>query len=436
VSHPSDESGPEADDGEGVGETPGETDSGSTRRRILQAAGGLGLVGVLGIGGWIRRIDSLGKIRDRTDLISRSSATGGRVSGPSSETVPADMLSAAVQRASERRADTGLQAAVIFDDGTVWHGVAGEADHGDSDPLTHEDHLYIGSITKLFTATLVTRRVQRGATSLSDTVDEWLDLEYADDVTVRMLLNHTSGVPNYTEDLWFGLRYFARPSKRWTPGELVDVVRGKPLNFAPGSRHRYSNSNYVLLGRILERVTGSPYSALVRSLVREELAYDRTYYLDYPDETVIANAYDESIFGFGRQNLTAFRTSMETGAYAAGGILSTAPDIASFVRSVFDGRVLDEDVLSEMRTFVDAPDKDVPAQVEYGLGIRHLRIDDEDLYGHTGTIPGYSAIAMHHDEPRYTIAVIGNVSTIAQAEICGALQRVVLDERYRAIGSE
>jgi D-alanyl-D-alanine carboxypeptidase len=337
---------------------------------------------------------------------------------------------AELQGFSERRSGAGLQAAVIVDDGTVWRGVAGNADHDDDDPLTHDHHLYIGSVTKFLTATLVMRQVQQGIISLSEAIENWFDLEYADNVTVRMLLNHTSGVPNYTEDLWFGVRYFARPTKQWSPGELVDIIRNEPLNFEPGSRHLYSNSNYVLLGRILEQVTGSSYRSLVRNFVGVELDHDRTYYLDYPDDAPIANAYDESIFGLGRQNLTAFRTSMETGAYAAGGILSTASNVAGFLRSVFNGRALEEGALSEMQTFVDAPDEDVPTQVEYGLGIRHLRIEGEDLYGHTGTIPGYSAIAMHHDQPTYTIAVIGNVSTIDQAGICGALQRVVLDEFY------
>ncbi|WP_276302729.1 serine hydrolase domain-containing protein [Halorussus lipolyticus] len=120
------------------------------------------------------------------------------------------MLLAEIQRFSERRSNTGLQAAVIVDDGTIWRGVAGNADHGD--PLTHDYHLYIGSVTKLLTATLVMRQVQQGTISLSDFIDEWFDLKYADNVTVQMLLNHTSGIPNYTEDLWFGLRYFASPS--------------------------------------------------------------------------------------------------------------------------------------------------------------------------------------------------------------------------------
>jgi D-alanyl-D-alanine carboxypeptidase len=100
------------------------------------------------------------------------------------------------------------------------------------------------------------------------------------------------------------------------------------------------------------------------------------------------------------------------------------------VNDLFNGRILDESTLDSMLTFVDAPDQDVASQVEYGLGIRHLQIDGEDLYGHTGTIPGYSAIAMHHDDPEYAIAVLSNVSTIDQAGIYSAFQRITLDEYY------
>ncbi len=272
--------------------------------------------------------------------------------------------------------------------------------------------------------------VQRGSISLAETIDEWFDLEYAENVSVRMLLNHTSGVPSYTEDARWLSRSFGQPVRRWQPEELVDVIRDKPLKFDPGSDHEYSNTNHVLLGLILERETNTSYQELVRSLVRDEFDYDRTYYLDYPDDAPIANGYDESIIGFGRWNLTGFRRSLETGGYAAGGILSTAPDVARFVRSVFTGTVLGDDVLREMQTFVDAPDEDVPEQQGYGLGIRHLQIDGEDVFGHTGTIPGYSAIAMHHENPQYTIAVLSNVSTIDQAAVYSSLQEVLFEEVY------
>ena len=110
--------------------------------------------------------------------------------------------------------------------------------------------------------------------------------------------------------------------------------------------------------------------------------------------------------------------------------LSTAGDVAGFIRSLFTGRILDVQTVAEMKQFVDVPDDDVPAQRGYGLGVRNLLIDCEQLVGHTGTIPGYSAIGMHNDDPEYTIAVLGNLSTIDHGHVIGRLQREVLDRYY------
>lgn len=402
--------------------------SNGTRRQVLKLAGGLGGSVALGAAGWIGRTIYLTSQRERTDQ-GTASLTGSRVS-PSADMIPEGRLLSALEQHSSERSDVGLQATVLLDDDTTWSGVAGNADHGDGTPLSFDFHLFIGSVTKLFTATLLLRQVERGSILLTETIDEWFDLAYAEDVTVRMLLNHTSGIPSYTEDARWLTQAFGQPTRRWQPEELVDVIRDKPLKFDPGAAHEYSNTNYVLLGLILERETNTPYQVLLEELVRDELNCDRTHYLDYPDDAPIANGYDESIIGFGRWNITGFRTSLETGGYAAGGILSTSQDVARFVQSVFTGAVLDDDTLGEMQTFVDAHDEDVPTQQGYGLGIRHLRIDGEDVFGHTGTIPGYSAIAMHHENPQYTIAVLSNVSTIDQAAVYGSLQKVLLEAVY------
>lgn len=417
---------PQGDD-DGPTDTDGKLSG--TRRNLLRSMGGLGVAGVLAGGGWLRRTHYLHADRDRSNLGGQPQ-TDPRVTGPNAGQVQSNRYQGILDMFSDRRNQTGLQASIRFGDGTSWHGVTGHADHDRQRLLGAGHHLYIGSVSKLLTATLVLWHVQRGVFSLSGPIDNWIDLEEDDGTTVRMLLNHTSGIPNYTENPWFIARYFGRPTKRWTPTELVEIIRDDSFRFEPGKRHEYSNSNYILLGSILERATETTYSDLLRQLLRDELGYDRTHYLGYPDTVPIANGYDESIFNLGRRNLTGFRTSLETGAYAAGGVLSTAPDIAGFVNDLFNGRILDESTLKAMRTFVDAPDEDVTSQVEYGLGLRHLRIDGEDLYGHTGTIPGYSAIAMHHDDPEYTIAVLSNVSTIDQTGIFGALQRITLDEYY------
>lgn len=399
------------------------------RRQALRVLGGTAAAAALGMTGWAGRTVYLTSEFDRTDLATAPTERS-RTTGPGADTVPGEALLEELDAHSQRRDDVGLQAAVLLDDGTAWRGVTGNADHADNVPLSFDSQLYVGSVTKLFTSALTLRYVDRGMVELDDTIDEWVDLAYAGSVTVRMLLNHTSGIPNYTEDAWFIARYFGQPTRRWQPSELIEPVKDAPPKFEPGSRHEYSNTNYVLLGTILERVTGTAYSDLLAGLVRDELGYSRTYYLDNPEDAPISNGYDESIFGLGRRNLTGFRPSLTSGGYAAGGILSTAPDVAGFLRAVFDGLVLEDATLEAMRTFVTAPDDDVPAQRGYGLGLRQLEIDGEVLVGHTGTIPGYSAVALHHGDPAYTIAVLSNVSTIDQAGIAGAIQSVVLGEYY------
>jgi D-alanyl-D-alanine carboxypeptidase len=402
---------------------------GSSRRQFLKIAGVAGVAGALGVAGWTGRVLYLHGENERTSIETADPVRSDR-SGPSAAAVPSDRLLTELDQYSAERSDVGLQACVIFEDGTHWRGVAGKADHDAGVPLSFAHHLYVGSVTKFYTATLVLDQVQQGALSLSDCIDEWVDLEYASDVTIEMLLHHTSGVPNYTSNTWFLARYLGLPNRTWNPGELLEVIRGSELQFEPGARHEYSNSNYVLLGIILEAVAGQPYGSLVHRFVREDAGFDRTYYRDYPQDTRIANAYDESIFDLGRRNLTGFRESLETGAYAAGGILSTASDVAGFIRALFTGDVLAAPMVSEMRTFVDAPDEDVTTQRGYGLGVRNLVIDGQHLVGHTGTIPGYSAIAMHHDDPEYTIAVLSNVSSIDQAHVFSRLQSAVLDGFY------
>lgn len=202
------------------------------------------------------------------------------MTGPNTRRVPSNRYQTERDAFSDRWSQTGLQASIRFGDGIRWHGVTGHADHDRKRPLGAAHHLYIGSVTKLFTATLTLQQVQRGVLSLSDPVSNWVDLGEDDGITVRMLLNHTSGIPNYTEGLWFIARYFGRPTKRWTPAELVDIIRGDSLRFQPGTRHEYSNSNYLLLGIILERATGTSYGTLIGQLFRDDLGYEHTYCLD------------------------------------------------------------------------------------------------------------------------------------------------------------
>jgi len=358
--------------------------------------------------------------------VARLTARNDRACGVTVEAASESPFQRVADEYSVERGGAGLQATVIFPDGTQWDASSGLASREKECPVSARHHFGIGSVTKLYTAVLVMRQVEAGTISLDDPISKWLDLPYAKQVTVRMLLNHTSGIPDYTSDGWFLIRYVGLPEKSWQSNELVNVIKNKPLNFESGSRQEYSNSNYLLLGIILEKAGCKPYAALLRELTGE-LGLRDTSYLDYPDEMLIANASDEDLLHLGAPNLTGLRLSLHSGAFSAGGIVSTSGDVARFTRALFTGGIVSDESLAQMTTFVPAPDADAPERIGYGLGVRQMVIKGKSFVGHTGAIPGYSAVTVYGVDNGITIVILSNLSVIEQerlvAEILEALKR-------------
>ncbi|MEW5868547.1 MAG: serine hydrolase domain-containing protein [Chloroflexota bacterium] len=363
---------------------------------------------------WLTYVVILTRHNARACLVPAPPVSG---SGPTRFTD----LQAVLDAYSAGHAGVGLQATLVLPDGDSWTGVSGYASHEQAVPLTPQHHLYIGSLTKLLTAALVVRQVEAGAFGLDSTLEPWFDSPWASRVSVADLLNHTSGIPSYTEEAWFLVRYFGLPQKTWLPAELAAGIANRPLEFEPGSRHRYSNSNYLLLGLLLEKSTGKSYAEFIADPVRSEWGLSETYYLAPLSGLGIANAYDETLLHLGRANLSGFRRSLESGGYSAGGVLSNSQDMARFVRALFEAKIVSRPSLARMLTFIDAPDADVPAQTGYGLGLRRLEVGGNIFAGHTGTIPGYSGIAMQHVADGATIVVLSNLSTIDQVKLLEAL---------------
>ncbi len=143
----------------------------------------------------------------------------------------------------------------------------------------------------------------------------------------------------------------------------------------------------------------------------------RQFYLTYPDDILIANAYDEDLLHVRAPNLTGLRLSLHSGAFSAGGIFSTSSDVAYFTRALFAGGIVSEESLAEMTTFVDAPDTDAPERIGYGLGVRQMVIDGEGFVGHTGAIPGYSGVTAFGVDNGITITILSNLSVIEQERL-------------------
>ena len=207
--------------------------------------------------------------------------------------------------------------------------------------------------------------------------------------------------------------------------ELLNAVMDQPLKFEPGSCYEYSNTNYVILGIILEKVGGKDFGELLQDAAAK-MGQERLYFLAGSQEIPFANGYDETMFNLGKRNITGARAAWESYAFTAGGISGSAQATAAFFHALFTGDWLPPDTVAQMLDTIEAPDEDVTLQAEYGLGVRNFVIEGESVYGHTGSIAGYSGIAMHNLERGFTIVVLSNVYQIEQTNLFAELQSVVM----------
>jgi D-alanyl-D-alanine carboxypeptidase len=206
-----------------------------------------------------------------------SGGSGRKVSGEGkhtaggSEQAPTADLDAALKKSFKESDAPGVVAAVQTPEYT-WVRALGVADRASGDPMTPEVHHRIGSITKTFTATLLLQAADEGLLSLDDTIDQYIKgAPNGDKITLRQMADMTSGIASYTEDEQWVKEWLSDPTRVWAPEELARIgIKESPL-FDPGSEWFYSNTNYVLLGLVLEKVTGKPIGELYRMEIIEPL---------------------------------------------------------------------------------------------------------------------------------------------------------------------
>lgn len=311
-----------------------------------------------------------------------------------------------------------IQVAIKINDELYKYNI-GTIDYNRTKKVIDENVYKIGSVTKIYTATLVLKLAEEGYFGLEDTIDKWFpDIIYSENITIRSLLNHTSGIYNYTENLLFQCKTLLNSKKVWTEKDLYKyILKGKPLS-KPGEEHRYSNSNYVLLGFICEQVTGKKYEELLHEKIIDPLNLENTCILPYDETPVkLVEGYDRDIIPFGINRIMKSNTSWSSMAYSAGAIVSDCKDLVNFLSYLLSESIISNKYLEEMTDFIDCTDEDIVVQTGYGLGLRRLVIEDSILIGHTGTIPGYGGLLMHNIERDYSIAVLANISYLDQIDI-------------------
>jgi D-alanyl-D-alanine carboxypeptidase len=260
-------------------------------------------------------------------------------------------------------------------------------------PLRVSDQVRAGSIAKTVIATITLQLVGEGRLRLDDTIERWLPgmVPNGAAITIRMLLNHTSGIFDYTADPDWNAAVFADPDRHWSPQELVAVGTAHSPLFPPGQGLAYSNTGYILIGLVLEKVTGQPVQDLVWQRVVRPLHLHGTFLATSARfRGAYAHGYfPPSLTGDGYLDASSFHPSI---GWAAGALVSTAPDLARFYQALLSGRLLTPAVLNEMTTTVTGPD--YPG-IGVGLGIWSVETPCGTVWGHEGGIPGYKSFALN-----------------------------------------
>lgn len=272
----------------------------------------------------------------------------------------------------------------------------------------------LGSVTKQFTASCVLLLEERGKWKITDPIKKYMpDAPAAwDKVTIYHLLTHTSGIPSFT-----GFPDYAdSKAKTTTPKELVDRFRTKPLEFEPGTKWNYSNSGYVLLGYLIEKVSGQSYQQFLQANIFDRLGMEDS---GYDSNTAIihhrASGYTPSrdgIMNTGFNNMTV--------PFSAGGLYSTTEDLLKWERGLFGGKVLSAASLKEMTT---------PFKENYAFGLFVSSPNGHKKIDHGGGIEGFNTELAYWPEDELTVVVLANLNGGAPDEIAAQVAATIHGEK-------
>jgi D-alanyl-D-alanine carboxypeptidase len=280
----------------------------------------------------------------------------------------------------------------------------------------------VASVTKLFVGVLVMQLVEDGVFALDDPIDKWLSdktlkrIANADQVSIRQLLNHTSGIYDLIDDNAFYLAILNHPGRKWKPDELLEYVRGDDAVFPPGTDVEYSNTNFLLTAMIIEAATGQSHATLLRQRILDPLSLSDTYYHWHeglPD--LVAQGYFDLYNNGNLLEMSNFNTGSGNGY---GGLYSTIYDMRTFVEALLrDKTLLSPASLEEMLTITS---EDLVSGEAYGVTIRKDFLDrsaDEFGLGHRGRDLAYSADLFYFPTRDRTMAYLVNYGTDANSEL-------------------
>ncbi len=306
--------------------------------------------------------------------------------------------------------------------GQEWTSALGVSDLATQAPIDPAGHGRIGSITKPIVATAVLELVDQHQLSLDDPLGKYITgIADGDRITVRQLLSMSSGVWNYTTDQTLLDTFASDPMAPWTVDRTIDLIRSHPADFEPGTKVAYCDSNYVLLGRIAEVVTGQPISDVVRTMVTEPLGLTGTR-MPADDQPGVPDPGIGSYMPANGQPVAVPELNPDF-AWTAGAATSTVADLARFARELTDGTLLSPDL--QAQRLATTQFTGISLDVGYGLGVLNMN----DLIGHNGDINGGGGTMLRLPAQDATFVVLVNLSTNSE-NASGAITNALIDDLY------
>ena len=366
-----------------------------------------------------------------TDSVSASASPSPSASetGASAESAEKARITTTAQGLVDAGFPAALAAVTKADGSTVGVAVGkGNLETGEAPPLDGE--VRIGSNTKTFVAVVTMQLVQEGKITLDEPIETYLPgLLHGEGIdgakiTVRQLLQHTSGLPEYTDTVPGETDIFQIRDNYYSTRDLLDVALSKPAAFEPGSQFRYTNTNYIVLTLLAEKVTHRPLAEQITQRIIEPLGLAHTYYPGPGEEEIRGthpHGYHRNTPTENWQDITRMDPSWAGGA---GAMISTPSELGTFLQATLNGTLLTQDSINEMKKTVDTSNLSGVPGSGYGLGIFSMPLSCGTAWGHSGGIPGYTTQNMvGPDGTAVTIAGTAPLQAIVDPSDTAAVQQ-------------
>lgn len=310
----------------------------------------------------------------------------------------------------------GATLAVVFPNNEYIHIAAGFSDLETRAEMKPGSRIFSGSIGKTFVAAVVLQLIEEGKLALDEKVGTYFyDCQWfprvpnSSSLTVKMLLNHTGGLPEHILDDGFRTSLIKNPDRVYKPGELISYILDKKPVHEAGNGWSYSDTDYIFLGMIIEKITGRTYYEELTKRILKPFQLNQTSPSDSRELPGLVPGYTgKEPFGFpGKVLVNGKYVVNPQFEWTGGGLVTTSLDLARWAKLLFEGKVINPASVQKMLGIVDIQEK--PDILGYGLGVFVWQSDNGLIYGHSGIFPGYQSIMEYFPNYKFAIALQINI---------------------------